>query len=84
LTVWHHIARKYFKKLIVNIGRNSGNSIDDIAHYLERDSTYGSLSGYLYGFQAPDNILEVDKSKNCIIADGLEIFFYKRLETLLK
>jgi glyceraldehyde 3-phosphate dehydrogenase len=78
LTVWHHIARKYFKKLIVNIGRNSGNSIDDIAHYLERDSTYGSLSGYLYGFQAPDNILEVDKSKNCIIADGLEIFFLQK------
>jgi len=78
LTVWHHIARKYFKKLIVNIGRNAGRSLDDISHYLERDSTYGSLAGYLYGFQAPDNIIKVDSSKNCIIADGLEIYFLQK------
>jgi len=78
LTVWHHIARKYFKKLIVNIGRNAGESLADIAHYLERDSTYGSLAGYLYGYQAPDNILEVDTTKNCIIADGLEIYFLQK------
>jgi len=78
LTVWHHIARKYFKKLIVNIGRNAGQSLADIAHYLERDSTYGSLAGYLYGFQAPDNIVKVDSSNNCIIADGLEIHFLQK------
>jgi glyceraldehyde 3-phosphate dehydrogenase len=78
LTVWHHIARKYFKKLVVNIGRNVGKSLDDIAHYLERDSTYGSLAGYLYGFQAPDKIVTVDSSKNCIVADGLEIYFLQK------
>jgi len=78
LTVWHHIARKYYKKLVVNIGRNAGKSLDDIAHYLERDSTYGSLAGYLYGFQAPDKIVTVDSSKNCIVADGLEIFFLQK------
>jgi glyceraldehyde 3-phosphate dehydrogenase len=78
LTVWHHIARKYFKKLIVNIGRKAGRSLDDIAHYLERDSTYGSLAGYLYGFQAPDNLVKVDSSKNCLIADGLEIHFLQK------
>jgi len=75
LTVWHHIARKYFKKLVVNIGRKAGQSLDDIAHYLERDSTYGSLSGYLYGFKAPNEIVQIDSSQNCIIADGVEIYF---------
>jgi len=77
LTVWHHIARKYFKKIVVNIGRNAGRSLEDIAHYLERDSTYGALSGYLYGFKAPDNIIEIDSSQDLIIADGVKIQFLK-------
>ena len=75
LTVWHHIARKYFKKLIVNIGRNAGKSLADIAHYLERDSTYGSLAAYLYGFKAPDNLIQIDPAKNTFIVDGVEIQF---------
>jgi len=77
LTVWHHIARKYFKKIVVNIGRNAGKSLDDIAHYLERDSTYGSLAGYLYGFQAPNTVVKVDASNKYIVADGIEIHFLK-------
>jgi glyceraldehyde 3-phosphate dehydrogenase len=78
LTVWHHIARKYFKKLVVNIGRNAGKSLDDLAHYLERDSTYGSLAGYLYGFQAPNSVVKVDTSNNFIDADGVEIHFLQK------
>ena len=38
LTLWHHVARKYFEEIIVNIGREVGNSIVDLAHYIERDS----------------------------------------------
>jgi len=41
LTVWHHIGRKYFREIVVNIGRESGTSLTDIAHYVERDSSYG-------------------------------------------
>mgnify|MGYP000054792571 CR=1 FL=1 len=26
LTVWHHVARKYFKEIVVNIGRTAGTS----------------------------------------------------------
>jgi glyceraldehyde 3-phosphate dehydrogenase len=43
LTLWHHIGRKYFDEIVVNIGRDVGVSLKDIAHYLERDTTYGSL-----------------------------------------
>lgn len=49
LTLWHHIARKFFKEIVVNIGREAGTSLDDIAHYLERDSSYGRLACYLHG-----------------------------------
>ena len=50
LTVWHHVARKWFDELVVNVGREVGTSMHDLAHYLERDSTYGSLGGYLCGY----------------------------------
>jgi len=52
LTVWHHIARGYFSELVVNVGREAGGGLDDIASYIERDSTYGYLGQYLYGHRA--------------------------------
>ena len=48
LSVWHHVVRKYFSEIIVNIGRKAGTSLEDIAHYTARDSTYGLLHGFLY------------------------------------
>jgi len=47
LTLWHHAARKYFDEIVVNIGREAGTRLEDIAHYVDKDSTYGSLRGYL-------------------------------------
>ena len=58
LTVWHHVARKQFDELVVNVGREAGTSLHDIAHYLERDSTYGALGAYLYGHAAGQVIQE--------------------------
>ena len=52
LTLWHHVARGYFAELVVNIGRQAGKGLEDIARYIERDSTYGSLGKYLLGFKA--------------------------------
>ena len=39
LTLWDHISKKYYKDIIVNIGREAGNSLNDIAQYIVRDST---------------------------------------------
>ena len=49
LTLWHHISRKYFSDIIINIGRKVGTKIEDIALYIEKDSTYGTLQRYIYG-----------------------------------
>jgi len=77
LTVWHHVARKGFDELVVNCGREVGTSLYDIAHYLERDSTYGSLGGYLYGHRAEQAIQEVDEQRGCLIVDGVKIKFLR-------
>jgi len=59
LTVWHQVARKYFREIVVNIGRESGTSLQDIAHYVERDTTYGRLHAFLYGQAAQPVISEI-------------------------
>ncbi len=73
LTVWHHIGRKYFSDIVVNIGRNVGTSLADIAHYLERDSSYGLLRTFLHGHAAEMVIGEINESDSSIVADGVRI-----------
>ncbi len=77
LTVWHHVGRKYFNELVVNIGREAGTSFMDIIHYLERDSTYGFLHCYLYGHNAASVISDVDESAGTVKVNGVPVRFLR-------
>lgn len=77
LTCWHHISRKYFDEIVVNIGRQVGVTLADIAHYVERDSTYGALHGYLYGCRSKPVIQEIDDSAGTLTIDGIKITFLR-------
>ena len=77
LTVWHHVARKYFDEIVVNIGRQAGTSLEDIAHYVERDSTYGWLHGYLHGYRGKPVIGDLDEENGSMIIDGLRVRFLR-------
>ncbi|MBW1713145.1 MAG: glyceraldehyde-3-phosphate dehydrogenase, partial [Deltaproteobacteria bacterium] len=73
LTLWHHISRKYFGRVVVNLGRTAGGSLFDLVHYIERDSTYGSLQCFLHGHRAEPVIDQVDEAQNLIVVDGVEV-----------
>ncbi len=73
LTLWHHVARKYFKEIVINTGRTIGQSINDLVHYVERDSTYGWLHGYLYGHRGERLIKNVNESEGTMEIDGLKV-----------
>ncbi|MFC1866975.1 type I glyceraldehyde-3-phosphate dehydrogenase [Thermodesulfobacteriota bacterium] len=73
LTLWHHVARKYFDEIIVNMGRKVGGSISDLAHYIERDSTYGPLQGYLYGHNSQPVITDLDDETGTMKIDGVMV-----------
>ena len=77
LTLWHHVGRKFFPKIVVNLGRKAGQSLDDIAHYLGRDTTYGRLSQFLYGYQAQEVISEVDEVSGRMKINGVDIQFLR-------
>ncbi len=78
LTLWHHVARKYFDEIVVNVGRDVGTSLRDLAHYMERDSTYGSLGGYLYGHRGKQVILDVDEDSGSMTVDGIKVTILRR------
>ena len=75
LTVWHHISRKHFPEIVVNLGREVGGSIHDLVHYLERDSTYGHLANFMYGHKAGPVITDVSEADYSLKADGVRIKF---------
>ncbi|MGD2030376.1 MAG: glyceraldehyde 3-phosphate dehydrogenase NAD-binding domain-containing protein [Desulfobacterales bacterium] len=77
LAVWHHVARKYFDEIIVNIGRHAGTSLEDIAHYVERDSTYGLLRGFLYGQKADPLISTLDETSGSMTIDSVRVRFLR-------
>ncbi len=77
LTLWNHVAKKYFGEIVVNIGRGVGTSLSDVAHYIVRDSTYGSLPMYLYGCRtcgdSGEVIRNVDETAGTMTIDGVKI-----------
>ncbi len=58
LSLWHHVSRQYFSEIVVNVGREVGTSLIDIASCIERDSTYGHLGQYLHGCKGPLRVIE--------------------------
>ncbi|MEW6002402.1 MAG: glyceraldehyde 3-phosphate dehydrogenase NAD-binding domain-containing protein [Nitrospirota bacterium] len=73
LTLWHHIGRKYFSEIIVNIGRKAGTRLEDIALYIEKDSTYGPLHRYLYGYKSKRVVENLDEDNGTMLIDGIPI-----------
>ncbi len=73
LTLWHHIGRRFFGKIVVNLGRKVGTGLADIAHYIERDSTYGALHTYLYGHLARPLITDLDEEAGTLRIDGIPV-----------
>lgn len=73
LTLWHHIGRKYFQEIVVNVGRGVGTGLSAIAQVIEKDATYGSLHRFLYGIKAKPMIQIVDEKKGSLLIDGVPV-----------
>lgn len=73
LTLWHHIGKRHFSGIVVNIGRKVGTKLEDIALYIEKDSTYGALHTYLHGYKAQRVITELNEEKGSMLIDGIPV-----------
>ncbi|MDR3567578.1 MAG: glyceraldehyde 3-phosphate dehydrogenase NAD-binding domain-containing protein [Syntrophobacteraceae bacterium] len=77
LSVWSHVERQYFTEIVVNIGREVGTRLSDIAHFLERDSSYGALHNYLHGSRAARVIENIDEKSSSFFVNGVKTTFLR-------
>jgi glyceraldehyde 3-phosphate dehydrogenase len=73
LTLWHHLAHDGFDRIVVNVGRPVGTSLQSVVEYVSKDSTYGPLHRYLGGCSAGPDIELIDEGQGLIRAHGKEI-----------
>jgi len=73
LSVWHHVERQYFSELVINVGREVGKSLEDLAQYIEKDSTYGSLHNFIYGCRAKRVIEEINDREGTMRINGVKV-----------
>ena len=73
LSIWQHIGRKRVSGIVVNIGRPVGSSLEDVASFIEKDSTYGTLHNYLYGFTSGRLIENLDEKSGSMTIDGIPV-----------
>ncbi len=73
LTLWHHVGRKYFQEVVVNVGREVGQGLNAVAQVIEKDATYGSLHRFLHGIRAGRAIEITDEKKGKLLVDGIPV-----------
>ena len=73
LSLWHHVSRQHFSGVVVNLGRNVGSGLEDIAASIERDSSYGRLSMYLHGHKGGRVIENLDDAAGTMTINGVPV-----------
>ena len=74
LSMWHHVARKSFTEIVINLGRDVGQGMADIAQVIEKDSSYGRLGNFLHGFNTPRTVIEnLNEEAGTMTVDGIPV-----------
>ena len=77
LSLWHHVSRGFFSEIVVNLGRDVGSGLADIAATVEKDSTYGRLSMYLHGHRGGRVIENLDEQAGTMTINGVPVRFLR-------
>jgi glyceraldehyde 3-phosphate dehydrogenase len=78
LSVWYHIKHRHFDGLVVNTGREAGRSFQDIVEHILHDSTYGSMSRFLYGLSREVEVTIDDPREGICRIDGVPLKVIRR------
>ncbi|MEZ5125625.1 MAG: glyceraldehyde 3-phosphate dehydrogenase NAD-binding domain-containing protein [Thermoleophilia bacterium] len=73
LTLWHHLGHDDFDRIVVNVGREVGTSLESFVQYMVKDSTYGPLHRFLHGQRGVLDVRIVDEEQGLIQAFGKEV-----------
>ncbi|WP_319587548.1 glyceraldehyde 3-phosphate dehydrogenase NAD-binding domain-containing protein [uncultured Desulfobulbus sp.] len=78
LSLWNQVSRQFFSEIVVNLGRNVGSGLEDIAASIEKDSTYGRLSHYLHGCKGGRVIENLNEEKGSMTINGTPVTFLRK------
>ena len=73
LTLWHHVSRQHYSGIVVNIGRQVGRNLNDLAAAIERDSTYGRLGVFLHGNKCTRIIENLNEADGSMVINGVPV-----------
>jgi len=73
LSLWHHVERKYFGRIVVNLGRTVGRDLEAVCQTIEKDSTYGSMHRFLFGVNAEPCIRIADRAEGLLDVAGTPV-----------
>jgi len=73
LSLWHHVERKYFSRIVVNVGRPVGRNLEAVCGVIEKDSTYGSMHRFLFGVNAEPCVRIVDRDARLLEVAGVPV-----------
>jgi len=74
LSLWHHVSRKHFSEIVVNVGRQVGTGLQDIASSIDRDSSYGRLGMYLHGCKGGCQVIEnLNEAEGTMTINGVPV-----------
>ena len=73
LSLWHHVSRQFFSEIVVNLGRQVGTGLEDIAATIEKDSSYGRLSTYLHGHRGGRVIENLNDAAGTMTVNGIPV-----------
>jgi len=73
LTLWHHLGGDDFDRIVVNLGRQAGTSLDALAQYIVKDTTYGPLHRFLHGHAGVRDIEVVDEERGLLRVHGKDV-----------
>jgi glyceraldehyde 3-phosphate dehydrogenase len=73
LALWHHVGRKYFREIVINLGREAGTGLDAVAQTIEKDATYGLLHRFVYGIKSQRVIQITDEKNGKMLIDGIPV-----------
>lgn len=77
LSLWNHVAKKYFSEIVVNVGREVGQGLSDLLQTIEKDSTFGHLGVWLHGYRGDRVIENMDESSGTATIDGIPVRFLR-------
>ena len=73
LTLWPHVARRHFPRIVVNLGREVGPGLEAVVQSIEKDSTYGSMHRFLFGVNAEPCVRIEDRHRGLLTVAGTPV-----------